>query len=256
MSAAAPARATERFRRPSKVAEAGSDFFNAIVYGRPGSGKTTFAATGPTPILFLDCDQGLLSLRNPRPEIVKELDLKLDEIYFEPVQRIEDVYTLIRRIDQETTAQPGYWGTVVLDNLTELQRVFITDLLRKADRALPKIQDWGMVLLEMEKVVRMLRNLSVNTVFIAHERETEFGIGPALSGRIEEELPGYVDLMARLTCVENEVDVGGKKVLQVKRKLRCRELISQKVSAKSRSSRLGDWEEANLSKLIMKSQGG
>jgi hypothetical protein len=102
--------------------------------------------------------------------------------------------------------------------------------------------------------VRSIRNLPVNSIFIAHERETDKGIGPALSGQIEVELPGYVDLMARYTTMEKQ-DPQNKDLVKVIRKLRCRaQLGAVPVKAKCRSSRLSDWEEPNITKLIEKTR--
>lgn len=249
----APTKATVRFARPQKVDEATTSYFNCILYGKPGTGKTTCAATSPAPILFLDCDQGLLALRGVPPEMAQRIGLQPDETYFEPITSMADVLTQIQRVSRECAASPGWWGTVVLDNLTELQRVLLADLLSASDRSIPTIQDWGVILLRIQKIVRLIRNLPCHSVFIAHEREDDFGIGPALSGRIASELPGYVDLMARYTLIEKEEDDGkGGKTMKVIRRLRCRELISQRVIAKARSHRISDWEAPNMTALINK----
>ena len=254
MSAAAPKVPAGRFQRPRRVSDVSQSFFNCILYGPPGAGKTTCAATAPGPILFLDCDQGLLALQNPDPDLVKKLNINLDHLFFEPISSFDDMVAIISKIKGECTAQPGWWGTVVLDNLTELQRVLLTDLLRQADRTVPQLQDWNVMLLRMQAIVRTLRNLPVNSIFIAHERQTDHGIGPSLSGRIEEELPGYVDLMARYTILEKP-DPENKDTVKVIRKLRCRaQLGAVPVKAKCRSSRLNDWEEPHITKLIEKTR--
>lgn len=251
----AASRAAVQFPRPRSVDESGSVYFNAILYGRPGCGKTTAAATSPTPILFLDCDQGLLCLRGLPDELAQKLGLNPKETYFEPIRSMEDMLFQIQRVHRECAASPGYWATVVVDNLTELQRVLMTDLLSLSERSIPAIQDWGVILIRMQKIVRLVRNLPCHTIFIAHEHEDDRGIGPALSGRIEAELPGYVDLMARYTLVEKEEDDGrGGKTTKVIRRLRCRELVSQRIKAKSRSHRINDWEAPNIAQLIQKCQ--
>jgi len=255
MSGAAPVKAPAgRFSRPRRVSDLTLARFNCILYGAPGAGKTTCAATAPGPVLFLDCDQGLLALQNPDPELVKTLGIDLEKLYFEPITSFDDLVAVITRVASECKQQPGWWGTIVLDNLTELQRVLLNDLLRQQERTLPQLQDWGIILLRMQAIVRSLRNLPVNTIFIAHERETDQGIGPALSGRIAEELPGYVDLMARYTILEKP-DPNNKDVVKVIRKLRCRaSLGARPVTAKCRSSRLADWEEPNITRLIEKTR--
>ena len=252
MSAAAPKLPAGRFARPRRVSDVSQSKFNCILYGAPGAGKTTCAATAPGPVLFLDCDQGLLALQNPDPEIIKKLGIKLDDLYFESITSYDEMVEVIKKVSNECKTQPGWWGTVVLDNLTELQRVLLTDLLRQSDRTVPQLQDWNVMLLRMQAIVRTVRNLPVNSIFIAHERESDKAIGPALSGRIEEELPGYVDLMARYTVLEKP-DPNNKDVTKTIRKLRCRALLGAvPVKAKCRSSRLEDWEEPNITKLIEK----
>jgi len=251
--AAAPPKAVQRFARPKTVDEAVSNYFNCIIYGRPGSGKTTAAATAPPPILFLDCDQGLLCLKGIPDEMAQKIGLNPKETYFEPIRSMDDMLQQIQRVARENAASPGFWNTVVVDNLTELQRVLLTDMLSASERSIPTIQDWGVILLRVQKIVRLIRNLPCHTIFLAHEREDEHGIGPALSGRIEEELPGYVDLMARLTVIEREEDdAKGGKTIRTIRRLRCRESVSQKVKAKSRSFRIGEWEKPNLTTIIKK----
>jgi hypothetical protein len=254
MSAAPPRAPVGRFPRPRRVSDVSQSFFNGILYGPPGAGKTTCAATAPGPILFLDCDQGLLALQNPDPELAKKLKINLEELYFEPITCFEDCINMVSKVASELKQQPGWWGTVVLDNLTELQRVLMTDLLRQAERTIPQLQDWNVILLRMQALVRTLRNLPVHTIFIAHERCTDSGIGPALSGRIEEELPGYVDVMARYTILEKP-DPENKDATKVIRKLRLRaQLGAVPVKAKCRSSRLADWEEPNITRLIEKTR--
>ncbi len=251
--ATAPPKAVQRFPRPKTVDEVTANYFNCILYGRPGAGKTTCAATAPPPLLFLDCDSGLLCLKGIPDEMAQKIGLNPKETFFEPIRSMDDMLQQIQRVARENAASPGYWNTVVVDNLTELQRVLLQDLLSTSERSIPTIQDWGVILLRMQKLVRLVRNLPCHTIFIAHEREDEHGIGPALSGRIEIELPGYVDLMARLTLVEREEDdAKGGKVVRTIRRLRCREAISQKVKAKSRSFRIGEWESPNLTGLIQK----
>ncbi len=243
------------FSRPQKVTDLSQSFFNCIVYGAPGVGKTVFAATGPSPTLFLDCDQGLLSLQNPDPKLVQEYGIKTDEIYVEPIRSLEDVIRQINRIREENTASPGWWKTCVVDNITELQRVLMQDILRREGRATPQRQDWGTILMQMQTIVRSIRNLPLNTVFIAHEHRSETMIEPALSTSIRTELAGYVDLLARYVFLEKEVDGPKGKEIKYVRKLRCRPQIGVvEVVAKSRGWRFGDWEDPHLGKLIEKSR--
>lgn len=246
-----------RLARPKRVIDSLSSPFNCIIYGGPGVGKTCCAATAPPPILFLDCDEGLETLRSIDPETAKKVGIKdLNEIYFESIRSLKDILAQILQVKEQCAVQPGFYNTVVCDNLTELQRVLMNDILRSQDRVLPQQQDWGIILQRMQTIVREIRNLPVNSIFLAHERQKEHGIGPALSGQIEVELAGYVDLMARYTLVEKEVaGPDGKPVVKQVRKLRCQPLLGvNPVAAKARGWKFSDWENPNITELIMKSR--
>ncbi len=243
--------------RPSRICDRKISFFNAIIYGAPGAGKTTCAATAPGPVLFLDADQGLLSIQNVTAEFAAQVGIAdPKELYFEPITDLAGILRQIGQLREALASEANFFRTVVVDNLTELQRVLMTDILKKTERMVPQLQDHGLILIQMQGIVRALRNLPVNTVFIAHEKQNESGIGPCLSGRIAEELPGYVDLLARLTLIETEADSPKGKTVKTIRKLRCRQQLGlNPVTAKCRSNALSDWEDPNLTALIQKTLG-
>jgi|SRR6185437_3472379 len=246
-----------RFARPRKVSESGSPFFNALIYGPPGVGKTSLAASAPPPVLFLDCDQGLLALQSLDPQFAKQIGIRdPEQLYFEPIRSLQDILQQIKLVKEQNTAQKGFWGTVCVDNLTELQRVLMNDILRQQERVMPQLQDHGVILMRMQTIVREIRNLPCHSIFLAHEKQTEHGIVPALTGSIEAELPGYIDLLARYTLVEKEIPgPDGKPTLKTVRLLRCRSLLgANPVKAKCRSVRLEDWEHPDLTKIIDKTR--
>jgi AAA domain len=245
-----------RFARPKKVVDSKTtSYFNCILYGPPGCGKTTCAATAPAPVLFLDCDEGLETLRSMDAETARKIGIKdLNEIYFETIRSLKDILVQINRVKEECAASPGHWATVCLDNLTELQRILMNDILRSQERVLPQQQDWGVILQRVQTIVREVRNLPCHSVFIAHERQTENGITLALSGSIETEIHGFVDLVARYTLVEKEIPgPDGKPSLRQVRKLRCQPLLGvNPVRAKTRGWKLDEWEEPHLGHIIDK----
>lgn len=259
MSAApAPqAAARQRLPRPQRIIDAKQVFVNVMVYGVPGVGKTVFGATGPGPVLILDLDDGTTCLNNPNPQLVSSLQIDLNNLYEEKIRSLDKLKDRVTRIAMELRQEPGFWGTVVVDNLTELQRVLMDDILSSSGRAggTPEHRDWGVLLRQIQTVVRAIKSLPCHTVFIAHEETKEASIAPALSGRIQEELPGYVDIVARyvLTDVEKRDPTTGAAKTTTVRKLRCKPQAGPpRVLAKDRSGRLDEWEDPHFGRMIAK----
>jgi hypothetical protein len=261
MSAAPPQTAAQRqpsrLARPQRIRDAKQFYINVMVYGDPGVGKTMFGATGPAPVLFLDLDDGTTCLANPDPRVVSSLSLDLNEMYEKKIRSLEELQKAITQVALELRQEPGFWGTIVVDNLTELQRVLMDDILKGQARAggTPEHRDWGVLLRQIQTVVRAIKSLPVHTVFIAHEENKEARISPALSGRIQEELPGYVDIVARyvLTDIEKRDPATGASKMVTVRKLRCKPQAGPpRVMAKDRWSRLDEWEEPHFGRMIAK----
>lgn len=243
--------------RPQRVVDGEEKPVNLLVYGKPGVGKSVLGSTGPTPILFLDMDEGLLSVRKMKRALAQELGVDKSQIYVRSAKSKEDVRKLIIELYNEFKEDPKWWATVVLDNLTELQRILQQDILmRDGNRVAMKHQDWGILLNEMQVIVRLLKHLPCNTLFLAHEKDGMEGNNsvkmPSLSGSISEKLPGDFDIICRYTLVEKEVpDPATQQTkTQVIRALRC--TPTPTVQAKNRGGCLADWENPHLGKLIQK----
>lgn len=256
MAAAAPRVASPA--RPPSVADIGRAPINVLVYGEPGVGKTTFAASGPPPILFLDVDGGLRSVAGSKNEqkakVLNDLGIDPRSIFYYSIRSLAELFGRIEQLSNEFKVDPNRYGTVVLDTLTELQRVLIEDILRAAaNRATPQLQDWNTVLLQMQRIVRAIKALPAHTVFLAHEQTRGDKIVPALSGQILTELPGYVDEVWRYVVAEKEtISPQGQRVVQLVRMLRINHLPG--VLTKSRAGCFPDWGKPNLRELISLAQ--
>lgn len=242
--------------RPNKVVGTESDYLHLLVYGKPGCGKTILGATMPGPILFIDCDDGLLSIRTLRPDspITIEYGIELDNIFSETIGSLQEFINLIRGLRIEFAQDPKRYRGIVLDNLTELQRILMSDRTTNEQAGtmrLPQLQDWGIILIQVQSIVRMLKKLPCHIILLAHEQERNGQTGPALSGRIYEELPGYVDFMFRYSLSTRETQTEtGEIVSKSVRALRT--APTEGVNAKSRGDRLNEWEHPNLRKIIAK----
>lgn len=248
----------------SVQAEGSPRYLNALVYGTSGQGKTLLGATGPSPIIFIDMDDGLQSVRSVRPELVTELGIDTKQIYTERVRNYAELKKTITKIGALRN-HPAFPKTIVIDNLTVAQSICMQERISgdesvSIDR-LPERQDWGVLLQRMRAIVRYLRDLPCNSYFVAMEQEKEGAIGPALQGAIFREIPAMCDLVARYSILSREVDDGaGGKTIEERRFLQCQPSAaipgrSLAVIAKDRSGRLSRFEKPNLKGLLDKIYG-
>lgn len=236
-------------------------FLKALVYGTSGLGKTLLGATGPAPVLYIDMDDGLQSVRSIRPELAQELGIDTTRIYTERVRNYAEMKKALVKIGR-LRDQPAFPKTVVCDNLTVLQNICMQERVSGDESVsmdkLPERQDWGVLLQRMRAIVRYLRDLPCNVYCIAMEQEKEGFIGPALQGAIFREIPAMFDLVARYLISSREVgDGAGGKKIEERRFLQCHPSAAVPgqrlaVIAKDRSGRLGRFEEPNIAKLLAK----
>jgi AAA domain-containing protein len=253
---------TSKLARPNRIIDTQYKTFNALVYGLPGVGKTLLGATGPGPVLFVDIDQGLRSISNLDAGLAQELGINLQELYSEQARGLVSIMGLFRRLEQEFTQDPARYGTVVLDNLTELQRCLMREHLTRAQQRENRsytnagVQDHGVVLNQMQNIVMAFKALPTNVLFITHEAVRDNYIGPALTGQMREELPGYVDAVLRYTLISQETvdQATGEKLTKVVRFLRTRPMPpsgeERGIIAKHRGDRLQEREYPHLAKII------
>jgi GTPase SAR1 family protein len=143
--------------------------FKVLLYGPSGAGKTSFAATFPSP-LFLDLEGGLRSTvsikdvmrfpKNPSKEV-------------EDLKQVRQFYAQVRK-----AVDPPF-KTIVVDSLNELQ-VLVTkevlgtyDVNRMYDDQLT-MQDYGKINRVFLNTVRQILKLPYHIVFTAVETPREY----------------------------------------------------------------------------------
>jgi hypothetical protein len=147
---------------------------STVLYGRSGTGKTTLASTWPKPILYLNInDNGTDSIAD-----VEDID-----VY--DITASEELRDIILWIHAEHKAGTLKYKTVVLDTMTQLQSILLREF-GEANKDRKKIkgsskkrlgdfgtltkQDWGTIAGDLKAAVIDIRNLPIESVFIAQDR--------------------------------------------------------------------------------------
>lgn len=161
------------------------DTLRVLLYGRSGSGKTTFWGSFPGPILALLCSGG------NKPSELKSINTPEHRRKIKPV-----VIDSSERLQAELTNAHNF-ATVVLDHASGFADLVIKELLgldkvpvgksRKAAKgeswSLVSQQQYGQMAITCKEVFRDMLNLPGNVVFIAQERTfggKDDGVDPEL----------------------------------------------------------------------------
>lgn len=188
--------------------------FNLLIYGESGAGKTTLAGSADEvpemrKVLFLDVEGGTLSLRSRFPSVESVRIKTWDDM---------------QRVYNELYLDNHGFNTIVLDSLTEVQKMSMDTIMRKLveqhedrDADVPGIREWNINIEQTRKFVRLFRDLPVNTIFTAlskADRNQRTGVTrtkPYLSGKVADEVAGFLDIVAYLYT--KEVDGTQKRML-------------------------------------------
>lgn len=200
----------------------GSDLDEGIklnIYGRSGTGKTTFTATFPKPILYIICSGGnrpgeIRSINTPEyRKTIKQVNL----------ERSEELGELVEY------AATSDFATIVLDHASGLQDVILkeivglTEIPAQLGWGVATQQQWGQVALQVKERLRSLLNLPKNVIIIAQEREFNTDnesallmpfVGSALTPSVTGWLNPAVDYICqtaiRRVMIDGETKVGTK----------------------------------------------
>ena len=168
-----------------------------LVYGRSGTGKTTFAGTFPKPLLILDVNEiGTDSISNVEG---------IDVVRVREWSDFEDLYWYIK-------SKEGYYKTVVIDQVSSMQEMACAQAMLDKDKTQMSQQLWGIAGGYMKTWLVNYRNLTddgINVLFIAHDRTTKGdedssaedqidpSIGPRVMPSVATLLNGAVKVIAQ-----------------------------------------------------------
>lgn len=139
-----------------------------LLYGEAGTGKTTFWATFPRPMLVLICEG--MQRNNDLDSLSDEQREGVHDVVVEGSQELADFGRDLARFNE--------FATVVINHCTGLQDLCLAEVLKLALADMPvhkhfgiaKRPEWGIVTGKFKEAVNPILNLACNRVFVAHEK--------------------------------------------------------------------------------------
>lgn len=182
------------------------DLLKVLVYGESGVGKTVFASSAPRPILWLESEGGTHSIGDKSDiDVARVVGL---ESYREALTYLQ--------------ANPGKYKTVVIDSFSETQAAVLKDIMKvvttldpNRDEFAPQFGEWGRLTGVMREIARGFRDLPMNVVITALQREDtdemtgKTKVRPKLSPSLADELPAFMDACVYLYAYAPEVGKEG-----------------------------------------------
>jgi len=193
-----------------------------VLYGGAGTGKTTTAASFPGPILDIDVtEKGTASVSD-----VKGLSVLRPQEW----QDVVDAFWYVKSEKK--------FKTVMIDTVSNLQDLAIRQILEDAGKddeesgwGIMTRRQWGQASTMMKALLGDFRDLSMNVVFIAHDRVSNAGeeaeegmedgqimpqVGPRLMPSVASWLNAAVGIIGNSFVRERsrEVKIGKKKVVK------------------------------------------
>lgn len=174
-----------------------------LLYGDSGAGKTYASVTAPKPLVLLTERNGLVSIQHSNPDAVVAVASNANEV--------RAIFTEVLKNGLQK------WGceTLIVDGLTEIQRMFKDEILEKSKKRLFSLQNWGELTETMRKFMRMLRSLDCSmicTALSAYIQEEEVSrIVPAFEGqKTAQEIAQYFSAVGFVYRKEEKTEKGIK----------------------------------------------
>lgn len=175
-----------------------------LIQGESGSGKSWLGDTAPAPRLILDAENGS-QFTPSQPKVIWDplREYPPDGAGLETVRVLVRDFTTVTTIFNWLNSGQHPFASVVWDSLTEIQKRCLDQIVGINQ---PKIQDWGELLRNMERLVRDFRDLTMhpikplqNVTFITTTLIDDTGIRrPNIQGALRLTLPQFVDVVGFL----------------------------------------------------------
>jgi hypothetical protein len=205
------------------------EVLSMLLHADSKEGKSTLTSTAPLPILVLDAEGSWKFI----DEVGFKSGIPLRKLDWdptcEPVPRHDGMWDVIRvsvsswqtmiAVYQALTQQEHDFRSIVLDSITEVQRRCKQNIKGTAQM---QIQQWGMLLDQMDGLIRGFRDLAHLdnpircVVFVAETKFEEGKWRPFMQGQIRYTMPYWVDICGYLYT---ELTPSGEEMLKTKKLL-------------------------------------
>ena len=158
-----------------------------LVYGRSGTGKTTFGASFPTPALLID-------IREKGTDSIADRD-GVDVVSVNTWSEVEEVFWYLKKEKK--------YKSVILDQISSLQDLCMEHAMAEEGKEIMSQRLWGVVSGMMKTWLLNYRDLvedDINVLFIAHDRaskgesgEDDDTIDPQIGARLMPSVAGTLN---------------------------------------------------------------
>lgn len=178
-------------------------YVKALIYGDPGTGKTNFGVSAPTPLILLSERQALANIREAAKRTGKTAP---NALYMDSLEDYREILfalkasgpgeTLEIKENGKVLLSMPYPETVVIDSLTDVGELVKEDIERisppqTGKDGLPNwsMRHWGNLGAKMQNLIIQFRNIPAHVIFLALKVDTEVGEGVEKSRLVGPALP-------------------------------------------------------------------
>lgn len=210
-----------------------NEFWNVLLYGPGGNGKTVGACSAPGPVLLVNADG---------PDASRKAHAiygdKIREVVFDGAKTLDEVFLYVTSKDGEDVK------TVVLDPLGEIYQKLFEEM---GGERKDMLKNHGDTQTKIERFVRSFRDLPINLVLVCHEevadQEGETIRRPLTGGKkLPEKIVGMMSIVGYCGVVPADPEKDETEPTYVAQLVEARGR-----RAKDRSGGLGDSRTLNLS---------